>query len=212
MDRGKFELITMDKDQVVAAVNGIGVQLAQYKDASLLMKAGANIETSAMAIVSDSAAKKLLFGTALLKTHLDSQEGRKEFLKSHLGIDANAADNYRLAIFTNSSGEQTVFKGRMENEHKLVLTDSLPVAETITQIPNFVQFNFKTLPKPIEVEVGKSSKIADGQKLELSPEQGMKLETQTTLAKALQSSKDVQVASNASLPFSGPPRGTGMKI
>ena len=99
------------------------------------------------------------------------------------------------------------FRGHMDGDKKLVLTDSIAAPETADQVHQFFQSFFKTLPKPIEVQIEKSTVTKDGTKLDLSPDERKKLETQTTLAAAIQKSEDVQLTSNLRLP--GKPQTTG---
>lgn len=202
-DKGKFELVTVDKEQVVSFVNAVGAEVA--KDAS--KSPVAKINGYLASLFSAGGGKLSLLKEEASKLGLDSHDGRKEFLSKRLGIDASTADDYRLVTFTNDTGQVMLFKGHMDGDKKLVLTDSIAFPETPDKIHELFQSTFKPLLKPIEVQIEKSTVTSGGMKLDVSADEQRKLEMQTTLAAAIHKSGDVQLASNARLP--GKPQATG---
>ena len=202
-DKGKFELVTVDKEQVVSFVNAVGAEVAKDASKSTIAK----INASLASLLSASGGKLSLLKEEAAKLGLDSHDGRKEFLSKRLGIDASTADNYRLVTFTNDAGQVMLFKGHMDGDKKLVLTDSIAFPETPDKIHELFQSKFKALLKPIEVQIEKSTVTSGGMKLDVSADEQRKLEMQTTLAAAIHKSGDVQLASNARLP--GKPQATG---
>jgi hypothetical protein len=209
-NNGKFELVALDKAQVVHEVNAVGGEIAEYRNASLLNKAEYVSGAFMFGLIETKGKMRLNIAEEALKLGLDSHEGRKEFLSKKLGVDASTSDDYRFVTYTNDAGQMTYFKGHMEGDKKLVLTDSLAAPENPEQVHSFVQSSFKPLPKPIEIQIEKSTAGAAGTKLEISPDEQRKLETQTTLASAMQKSGDVQLASNARLPGKQPGKGAGL--
>lgn len=209
-NNGKFELVALDKAQVVHEVNAAGGEIAEYRNASLLNKAEYVSGAFMFGLIETKGKMRLNIAEEALKLGLDSHEGRKEFLSKKLGVDASTSDDYRFVTYTNDAGQMTYFKGHMEGDKKLVLTDSLAAPENPEQVHSFVQSSFKLLPKPIEIQIEKSTAGAAGTKLEISPDEQRKLETQTTLASAMQKSGDVQLASNARLPGKQPGKGAGL--
>lgn len=202
-NKSKFELVTVDKEQVVSFVNAVGAEVA--KDASKTPVA--KINGYLASLFSAGGGKLSLLKEEAAKLGLDSHDGRKEFLSNRLGIDASTADNYRLVTFTNDTGQVMLFKGHMDGDKKLVLTDSIAFPETPDKIHELFQSKFKPLLKPIEVQIEKSTVTSGGMKLDVSADEQRKLEMQTTLAAAIHKSGDVQLASNARLP--GKPQATG---
>ena len=209
-NKGKFELVALDKAHVVHEVNAVGGEIAEYRNASLLKKAEYVSGAFIFGLTMSDGQKRLNIAEEALKLGLDSHEGRKEFLSKKLGVDASTPDDYRFVTYTNDAGQMTYFKGHMEGDRKLVLTDSLAAPENPEQVHSFVQSAFKPLPKPIEIQIEKSIAGADGTKLKISPDEQKKLETQTTLAAAIQKSGDAQLASNARLPGKQPGKGAGL--
>ena len=167
-DKGKFELVALDKAQVVHEVNAVGGEISEYRNASPLEKAELFSGAFFFAMEKDGM-KKLNIAHEALSLGLDSHEGRKEFLSTKLGVDANTPDDYRFVYYTNDSGQMTYFKGHMDGDKKLVLTESLAAPETSDQVHAFVQAGFKPLPKPIEVQIEKSIPAGNSTQLEASP-------------------------------------------
>lgn len=209
-NNGKFELVALDKAQVVHEVNAVGGEIAEYRNASLLNKAEYVSGAFMFGLIETKGKMRLNIAEEALKLGLDSHEGRKEFLSKKLGVDASTSDDYRFVTYTNAAGQMTYFKGHMEGDKKLVLTDSLAAPENPEQVHSFVQSGFKPLPKPIEIQIEKSTAGGAGTKLEISPDEQKKLETQTTLAAAIHKSGEVQLASNARLPGKQQVTGAGL--
>ena len=205
-NKSKFELMAMDKAQVVSAVNESGAEITTYKN-SLPYTVGYTVGAFLYKLIGKNGTKDVTILEEGMKLGLDSHEGRKDFLSKKLGIDGNTTDNYRFVTYTNDSGQVMYFRSHMDGDKKLVLTDSIAAPETADQVHQFFQSFFKPLPKPIEVQIEKSNVTKDGTKLDLSPDERKKLETQTTLAAAIQKSGDVQLTSNLRLP--GKPQTTG---
>jgi hypothetical protein len=209
-NNSKFELVALDKAQVVHEVNAVGGEIAEYRNASLLNKAEYVSGAFMFGLIETKGKMRLNVAEEALKLGLDSHEGRKEFLSKKLGVDASTSDDYRFVTYTNDAGQMTYFKGHMEGDKKLVLTDSLAAPESPEQVHSFVQSGFKPLPKPIEIQIEKSAAGGAGTKLEISPDEQKKLETQTTLAAAIHKSGEVQLASNARLPGKQQVTGAGL--
>jgi hypothetical protein len=197
---GKFELVTLDKTQVVGLVNAVGAEVSQAESKSVPAKIYAKAGALLNGLIFGNDEKSLALKAEISKLGLDSHEGRKEFLSQRLGIDPSTADDYRLAVYTNDAGQVTLFRGRMDGDKKLVLTDSLAFPDRPDKLHELFQSNFKPLPKPIEVPLEKSTVTPEGTKLDVLPEEQKKLETQSTLAAAIHKSGDVQLTSNARLP------------
>lgn len=206
---GKFELLAVDKNDVVGFVNAMGAAVTEYKNKSAVEKLSDGLGGFVSRLFDPS--QERLNPTVkdeILKLSLDSHEGRKAFLANKLGIDANTSDDYRLVAYQNQMGQQIYFRGHIDGEKKLVLTDSLPVPEASGQLQQFFQSSFRALPKPIEVQIEKSKPNKDGSvNYELSPAEQTKLETQATFASLIHKSDGVQLASNSALP--GKQRSTG---
>ena len=209
-NKGKFELVAWDKNQVVSLVNAIGAEMAEYKNAGLLDKAEMNLGRFLTPLVTADGGRKVAVFNELTKLNLDSHEGRKEFLGKRLGIDASTSDDYRLATYTNDAGQVMLFKGHMDGDKKLVLTDSIAFPDSPDKILQVFQSDFKPLPKPIEVQIEKSTVTPDGVKLDLAPDEQKKLETQSTFAAAIQKSGGIELASNARLPNKPQATGAGL--
>ena len=205
--KSKFELLAFDKAQVVSNVNAMGEEVAEYESKSPLAKIRQKADELMSRLISSGAGAFSGLRDEISKLGLDSHEGRKDFLSKKLGIDGNTPENYRFVSYTNESGQQLLFKGHMDGDKKLVLTDSLAAPETASQVHQFFQSSFKPLPKPIEVQIEKATVAGVGTKLDLSPDERRKLETQSAFASAIQKSGDVQLTSNARLP--GKPQATG---
>ena len=185
----KFNLKVLKSDEVIHLINEVGAKVASGKDA---------FSDNALAFV---------FGTGEAKSKLDSSgidthEGRKALLKK-LGVDSETSADFRLVSYTNDFGQEMIFKGRMDGDKKLILTDSLPISGDggYDRLNALLQGSFKSLPKPIEVKVDAVTPLKEGAQLEISPEERKKLETQASLASAIQKSGDsVQLTSNARIP------------
>jgi len=205
-NKSKFELVTLDKDKVVSFVNAVGAEVAKDANKSPVAKINGYLAS----LFSAGGGKLSLLKEEASKLGLDSHDGRKEFLGKRLGIDASTADDYRLVTFTNDTGQVMLFKGHMDGDKKLVLTDSIAFPETPDKIHELFQSKFKPLLKPIEVQIEKSTVTSGGMKLDVSADEQRKLEMQTTLAAAIHKSGDVQLASNARLPGKPQANGAGL--
>lgn len=209
-NNGKFELVTVDKTQIVSMVNALGAEVSKAESKSAPEKIYDKASALLTGLISGNGGKVLAFKDEVFKLGLDSHDGRKEFLSKRLGIDSSTSDDYRLVTYTNDAGQVMLFKGHMDGDKKLVLTDSIAFPNTPDKIHELFQSNFKPLPKPIEVQIEKSTVSPDGTKLDISPDEQKKLETQATLAAAIHKSGDVQLASNARLPGKQQTTGAGL--
>jgi len=199
-DKGKFELVAIDKTQVVSMVNALGAEVSKAESKPAPEKIYGNAVEFVTSLLNPRAVAASGLKDEIFKLGLDSHDGRKEFLGKRLGIDASTSDDYRLVTYTNDAGQVMLFKGHMDGDKKLVLTDSIAFPDSPDKILQVFQSDFKPLPKPIEVQIEKSTVTPDGVKLDITPDEQKKLETQSTLAAAIQKSGDVQLASNARLP------------
>src|ERR1035441_9596880 len=109
-DKGKFELVTVDKEQVVSFVNAVGAEVAKDASKSTIGKINGYLAS----LFSAGGGKLSILKEEASKLGLDSHDGRKEFLSKRLGIDASTADDYRLVTFTNDTGQVMLFKGHMD--------------------------------------------------------------------------------------------------
>lgn len=209
-NKSNFELVAVDKAQVVSMVNALGAEVSKSENKSAPEEIYDRASALLTGLISGSVGKSLALKDEISKLGLDSHEGRKEFLSKRLGIDASTSDDYRLVTYANDAGQVMLFKGHMDGDKKLVLTDSIAFPESPDKIRQLFQSDFKPLPKPIEVQIEKSTVTSDGTKLEVAPDEQKKLEMQTTLAAAIHKSGDVQLASNARLPGKQQTSGAGL--
>lgn len=210
MGEGKFDLTAFDKHAVVATVNEAGATVAEYQaTASIgrtLIDAVAPIFDAIQGGMwsKGNQASQLEKANALHLAGVDTHEGRKEFLSKRLGITAETGDDYRLVILTSDQGQTVLFKGRMDKNNSLTLTESVPVPHDMQStlgIGQLLGSSFKPLPKPIEVKVDRVTQRVDGTtQLELSADEKKKLQTQATFATLIEQSGSVKLASNARLP------------
>jgi len=211
-DKGKFELVAIDKTQVVSMVNALGAEVSKAESKPAPEKIYGNAVEFVTGLLNPGAVAASGLKDEIFKLGLDSHDGRKEFLGKRLGVDASTSDDYRLVTYTNDAGQVMLFKGHMDGDKKLVLTDSIAFPDSPDKIRQLLQSDFKPLPKPIEVQIEKSTVTPDGVKLDITPDEQKKLETQSTLAAAIQKSGDVQLASNARLPGKQTGNATSLNI
>ena len=211
-DKGKFELVAIDKTQVVSMVNALGAEVSKAESKPAPEKIYGNAVEFVTGLLNPGAVAASGLKDEIFKLGLDSHDGRKEFLGKRLGVDASTSDDYRLVTYTNDAGQVMLFKGHMDGDKKLVLTDSIAFPDSPDKILQVFQSDFKPLPKPIEVQIEKSTVTPDGVKLDITPDEQKKLETQSTLAAAIQKSGDVQLASNARLPGKQTGNATSLNI
>ena len=211
-DKGKFELVAIDKTQVVSIVNALGAEVSKAESKPAPEKIYGNAVEFVTGLLNPRAVAASGLKDEIFKLGLDSHDGRKEFLGKRLGVDASTSDDYRLVTYTNDAGQVMLFKGHMDGDKKLVLTDSIAFPDSPDKIRQLLQSDFKPLPKPIEVQIEKSTVTPDGVKLDITPDEQKKLETQSTLAAAIQKSGDVQLASNARLPGKQTGNATSLNI
>jgi len=211
-DKGKFELVAIDKTQVVSMVNALGAEVSKAESKPAPEKIYGNAVEFVTGLLNPRAVAASGLKDEIFKLGLDSHDGRKEFLGKRLGVDASTSDDYRLVTYTNDAGQVMLFKGHMDGDKKLVLTDSIAFPDSPDKIRQLLQSDFKPLPKPIEVQIEKSTVTPDGVKLDITPDEQKKLETQSTLAAAIQKSGDVQLASNARLPGKQTGNATSLNI
>ena len=219
MSEGKFDLTAYDKHAVVSAVNQAGALSAEYHSASGARSVLTEALDSVMGILQkhilkEESAPTALKAGAIHLAGLDTQEGRKKFLTERVGINAETGDDFRIVSLTNDHGQTMLFKGRMDGNGKLTLTESVPVPENMQSpegIGQFLESSFKPLAKPIEVKVQKTTQGAGGStKLELSDEEKKKLQTQAAFAALAEKAKSVELVSNTRLP--GKAEGAGLSL
>ncbi|MBV6500972.1 MAG: hypothetical protein CJBNEKGG_03466 [Prosthecobacter sp.] len=220
MAEEKFDLTAFDKNAVVATVNEAGATVAEYQaTASIgrtLIEAVAPIFDAVQSglLGKGDQASQLEIANALHLAGVDTHEGRKEFLSKRLGITAETGDDYRLVILTNKQGQMVLFKGQMDKNNTLKLTESVPVPEDVRStlgIGQLLGSSFKPLPKPIEVKVDRETQRVDGTtQLELNADEKKKLQTQATFATLIEQSGSVKLASNARLPGQKETSGVGL--
>ena len=209
-DKGKFELVAIDKTQVVSMVNALGAEVSKAESKPAPEKIYGNAVEFVTGLLNPRAVAASGLKDEIFKLGLDSHDGRKEFLGKRLGVDASTSDDYRLATYTNDAGQVMLFKGHMDGDKKLVLTDSIAFPDSPDKILQVFQSDFKPLPKPIEVQIEKSTVTPDGVKLDITPDEQKKLETQSTFAAAIQKSGGIELASNARLPNKPQATGAGL--
>ena len=209
-DKGKFELVAIDKTQVVSMVNALGAEVSKAESKPAPEKIYGNAVEFVTGLLNPGAVAASGLKDEIFKLGLDSHDGRKEFLGKRLGVDASTSDDYRLVTYTNDAGQVMLFKGHMDGDKKLVLTDSIAFPDSPDKIRQLLQSDFKPLPKPIEVQIEKSTVTPDGVKMDLAPDEQKKLETQSTFAAAIQKSGGIELASNARLPNKPQATGAGL--
>ena len=209
-DKGKFELVAIDKTQVVSMVNALGAEVSKAESKPAPEKIYGNAVEFVTGLLNPGAVAASGLKDEIFKLGLDSHDGRKEFLGKRLGVDASTSDDYRLVTYTNDAGQVMLFKGHMDGDKKLVLTDSIAFPDSPDKIRQLLQSDFKPLPKPIEVQIEKSTVTPDGVKLDLAPDEQKKLETQSTFAAAIQKSGAVELTSNVRLPNKAQATGAGL--
>lgn len=215
VDEKKFLLAAFDKANLVKAVNDLGNGVAAYKRQSFWTKAGDNISGLLFA-PSDAYSVQ----ARVLDSGAETHEGRKALL-AKLGVGGKTAETYRLVAYHNGPGNTVFFKGHMDGDNKLVLTESfVPSAPDLQTAASelLVQPSFKRLPKPIEVQAEKTTATnleKDGSikftEFELSPAEKQKLETQATFVSLAHQAEHVQLAvSNTRLPNKQQTTGPGL--
>ena len=209
-DKGKFELVAIDKAQIVGMVNALGAEVSKAESKPAPEKIYGNAVEFVTGLLNPGAVAASGLKDEIFKLGLDSHDGRKEFLGKRLGVDASTSDDYRLVTYTNDAGQVMLFKGHMDGDKKLVLTDSIAFPDSPDKIRQLLQSDFKPLPKPIEVQIEKSTVTPDGVKMDLAPDEQKKLETQSTFAAAIQKSGGIELASNARLPNKPQATGAGL--
>ena len=209
-DKGKFELVAIDKAQIVGMVNALGAEVSKAESKPAPEKIYGNAVEFVTGLLNPRAVAASGLKDEIFKLGLDSHDGRKEFLGKRLGVDASTSDDYRLVTYTNDAGQVMLFKGHMDGDKKLVLTDSIAFPDSPDKILQVFQSDFKPLPKPIEVQIEKSTVTPDGVKMDLAPDEQKKLETQSTFAAAIQKSGGIELASNARLPNKPQATGAGL--
>lgn len=209
MGEGKFDLTAYDKHAVVNVVNQAGALVADYQSApgarSVLTDAlDSIVGTLQKHLWKEESAPTALKAGALHLAGLDTQEGRKRFLTERVGVSAETGDDFRIVSLTTDHGQTMLFKGRMDGNGKLTLTESVPVPDNMQSpegMGQLLESSFKPLPKPIEVKVQNTTQGPDGAtKLELNEDEKKKLQTQAAFAALVEHAKGVELASNTRLP------------
>lgn len=219
MGDGKFDLTAYDKHAVVSAVNQAGALSAEYQSASGARSVLADALDSVVGMLQrhllrEESAPTALKAGAIHLAGLDTPEGRKKFLTERVGVNAETGDDFRIVSLTNEHGQTMLFKGRMDGNGKLTLTESVPVPDNMQTpegIGQFLESSFKPLPKPIEVKVQSTTQRPDGEtKLELNDDEKKKLQTQAAFAALVEQAKGVEIVSNTRLPSKA--EGAGLSL
>ncbi len=109
-NNGKFELVALDKAQVVHEVNAVGGEIAEYRNASLLNKAEYVSGAFMFGLIETKGKMRLNIAEEALKLDLDSHEGRKEFLSKKLGVDASTFSVSRYQSRFNGDCERALWQ------------------------------------------------------------------------------------------------------